>query len=228
MRSINRQREAGSNQKSPDEPREPRPLGGKRNDVSGGFSSFDRKPFSRPGFGRQPFVTDVNHRRCSTARAQLYAGFDAQVFGDALEDNARVPRRGIAVAVEHPVKGLFTQPGLPRQFLKTNFGVDGVAQYGKPKSGFTLQKAVNPFRVKRPRKFGFTLYPRYDRFGVISCRNHFHAITGCNAARGWTSRSMVRAFVWTWTSRRSAAFNHASIPKRLLQITLPRQSCQLW
>ena len=55
---------------------------------------------------------------------KFHAGFDAQVFGDALDDNAQVPRRRVAVAMEHPMKGLFAQAGLPRQFFETNFGVD--------------------------------------------------------------------------------------------------------
>jgi len=113
------------------------------------------------------------HGRFSTTHGEFHTGFDPQVFGYALDDHAKVPRCGVAIPVEHSMQGFFAQAGLPRQFFKTNFGVDKVAQYGKSNSGFTLQKAVNRFRVKCPRKSRFTLYPCYNRFGVISCRNHF-------------------------------------------------------
>ena len=45
-------------------------------------------------------------------------GFDAQIFGDALDDHAQVPRRGVAIPVEHSMRGFFPQTGLPRQFFE--------------------------------------------------------------------------------------------------------------
>jgi hypothetical protein len=42
----------------------------------------------------------VNHGGFSD---KFHAGFDAQVFGDALDDYAQVPRRRVAVAMEHPM-----------------------------------------------------------------------------------------------------------------------------
>jgi len=72
------------------------------------------------GFGCQPLVVPLNSRRFSS---KFHAGFNAQVFGDALDDNAQVPRRWVAVTVEHPMKGFFAQAGLPRQFFETDFGV---------------------------------------------------------------------------------------------------------
>src|SRR5665213_105670 len=108
----------------------------------------------------------------SNAGGDFHTRFDAQIFRYALNDKAKIPRGGVAVALEHPMQGFLANAGLSRQFFETDFGIHEVAQYGKSNGGFTPQKAVNRFRIKQPREFGFTFYPRYDRFAVISCRNH--------------------------------------------------------
>jgi hypothetical protein len=52
------------------------------------------------GFGCQSLAMAMNYGRVS---GEFHTRFDAQVFGDALDDNAQVPRGRVAVAVEHPV-----------------------------------------------------------------------------------------------------------------------------
>src|SRR2546423_13050829 len=68
---------------------------------------------------------------CSTCGCHFHARFDAQVFGDALDDQAKIARGGVAVAMEHPVQRLFTQAGLPRQFFERDLRVNQIAKYGK-------------------------------------------------------------------------------------------------
>jgi len=68
----------------------------------------------------------------------LYLWFDAQVFGNAFNNEAEISRSGVAIAIKHPMEGFFAQAGLTRQFLKTNVRVDDVAKDGKSNSSFTL------------------------------------------------------------------------------------------
>ena len=55
--------------------------------------------------------------------------------GRAIELGGMAPheivRRGVAVAIEHPVQGFFTQAGLPRQFFEADLCVHEVAQSRK-------------------------------------------------------------------------------------------------
>ena len=69
---------------------------------------------------------------------QFHARFDAQVFGNAPNNHAQIVRRGVAIAVQHPVQRLFAQTGLARQFLEGDFGVNQIAQHGKPLGGFAF------------------------------------------------------------------------------------------
>ena len=105
---------------------------------------------------------------CSTCGCHFHARFDAQVFGDALDDQAKIARGGVAVAMEHPVQRLFAQAGLPRQSLERDFGVDKIAKYGKTLSRFALQQRAHGFGTKRPRKFPVAFDARLNSFVVIS------------------------------------------------------------
>jgi len=61
--------------------------------INGSVSHNRIFSFSSPFMG-------VNHGGFSD---KFHAGFDAQVFGDPLDNYARVPRRRVAVAMEHPM-----------------------------------------------------------------------------------------------------------------------------
>src|SRR5258706_13721441 len=63
----------------------------------------------------------------SGAQRHFYARFNAEVFGDAFDDQTQVARRRVAAAIQHPVQCFLTQAGLPRQFLEGDFGVNQVA-----------------------------------------------------------------------------------------------------
>jgi hypothetical protein len=76
--------------------------------------------------------------------------FEAQVFGDALDDLGQVPRRGIAIVIKHPMKGFFAQAGLPRQFFETNVSVDEVTGHRKALGGFTFKDCIDRFHIKSP------------------------------------------------------------------------------
>jgi hypothetical protein len=56
------------------------------------------------------------------------------------------------------------------------------------------QQRAQGFGLEGAREFAVTFDTGHDGFFVVSCQCHFHAITGCNAASGSTSRSIVRAF----------------------------------
>jgi ribosomal protein L13 len=69
----------------------------------------------------------------STVGRHFHARFDAQVFGDALDNDAQVARSRVAVAVEHPVKSLFPKARLARQLLERDLSVkDGVPHVQAP------------------------------------------------------------------------------------------------
>src|SRR5213592_2935387 len=73
----------------------------------------------------------VPARGRSTVGRHFHARLDAQVFGDALDDDAQVARGRVALAIEHPVQGLFAQARLARQLLERDLSMDQIAQAWK-------------------------------------------------------------------------------------------------
>src|SRR6266700_2193083 len=95
----------------------------------------------------------VPARGRSTGGRHFHVWFDTQVFGDAFDNDAQVARSRVAVAIEHPVKGLFPKARLARQLLERDLSVDQIAQHGKSLGGFAVHQGAQGFGIKRTRKF---------------------------------------------------------------------------
>src|SRR5436309_3433843 len=95
------------------------------------FAEFASKSFLEIRVHPCPSVVKnsfgVPARGRSTVGRHFHVRFDAQVFGDALDNDAQVARGRVAVAVEHPVKGLFTKTRLTCQLLERDLSVDQIA-----------------------------------------------------------------------------------------------------
>ena len=92
---------------------------------------------------------------------------------------------------------LFAQASLPRQFFEGDFGVNQVAEHGKPLGGFAFKQRAHGFGVERPREFAVALDARHDGFLVVSCQCHFHGFTfkpSLAAAFRWRSSKLKNTF----------------------------------